>query len=154
PPSVTCGTQRPGVNAAPAVAPDGTIYVISRAHLISRWGYLVAVNSNLTSKWVSSLRDRFNDGCGVPVSAGGPLPANGAPVGGGAGANLGVDPATNRPGGGRVIDDASSSPVVAPDGSILYGAYSRYNYNQGHMMHFAADGSFLAAYRFGWDTTP
>ena len=33
------------MNASPAVAPDGTIYLISRAHLISRWGYLVAVNN-------------------------------------------------------------------------------------------------------------
>ena len=153
PPSVTCGSQRPGMNTSPAVAPDGTIYLISRAHLISRWAYLVAVNSNLTPKWVSSLRDRFNDGCGVPPSAGGSLPPNGAPGGCRAGANLGVDPATNGPGGGRVNDSGSSTPVVAPDGSILYGAYTRYNYAQGHLMHFGSDGSFLAAYRFGWDST-
>ena len=154
PPSVTCGTQRPGVNASPAVAPDGTIYLISRAHLISRWGYLVAVNSNLTPKWTATLRERFNDGCGVSVAMGGSLPANGAPGGCRAGANLGVDPATNGPGGGRVLDDSTSTPVVAPDGSIFYGAYTRYNYAQGHLMHFAADGSYIGAYRFGWDDTP
>jgi hypothetical protein len=154
PPSVTCGSQRPGVNASPAVAPDGTIYLISRAHLISRWGYLVAVNSNLTQKWVSSLRDRFSDGCGVSVAMGGSLPANGAPGGCRTGANLGVDPATNGPGGGRVLDDSSSTPVVAPDGSIFYGAYTRYNYAQGHLMHFASNGSYIGAYRFGWDESP
>jgi hypothetical protein len=154
PPSVTCGSQRPGVNASPAIASDGTIYLISRAHFISRWGYLVAVNSNLTQKWVSSLRDRFNDGCGVTVANGGSLPANGAPGGCRTGANLGVDPATNGPGGGRVLDDSSSTPVVAPDGSIFYGAYTRYNYAQGHMMQFASNGSYVGAYRFGWDTTP
>jgi hypothetical protein len=154
PGSVTCGSQRPGLNASPAVAPDGTIYVLSRAHFISRWAYLVAVNSNLTQKWISSLRDRFNDGCGVSIAMGGSLPANGAPGGCRAGANLGVDPATNGPGGGRVIDESSSTPVVAPDGSIFYGAYTRYNYAQGHMMHFDSNGNYLGAYRFGWDTTP
>src|SRR5262249_57680248 len=70
------------------------------------------------------------------------------------GANPGVNPETNRPGEGRVLDDSSSSPTVAPDGSILYGAYSSYNYQQGHLMHFAADGSYLGAYGFGWDSTP
>lgn len=154
PGSVTCGTQRAALNAAPALGSDGTIYLISRAHLISRWGYLVAVNPNLTQKWIASLRNRFNDGCGVSVAQGGSLPANGTPGGCRTGANLGVDPATNLPGGGRVLDDSSSSPVVAPDGSVFYGAYSRYNYAQGHMMHFASDGSFLASYNFGWDITP
>src|SRR5436190_1636375 len=154
PPSVPCGTQRAALNIAPAIAPNGTIYTISRAHLISRWGYIIAVNPDLTVKWISSLRDRLNDGCGVPVASGGNLPPNGAPGGCRVGANLGVDPATNRPGGGRVLDDSSSSPVVAPDGSVFYGAYSRYNYAQGHLMHFDANGNYLNGYRFGWDITP
>src|SRR2546430_3276945 len=62
---------------------------------------------------------------GVPVSAGGTLPPSGQPGGCRSGANVGVDPATNRPGGGRIIDDSSSTPVVAPDGSIFYGALDR-----------------------------
>ncbi|HEV8241938.1 MAG TPA: hypothetical protein VGS57_21415 [Thermoanaerobaculia bacterium] len=154
PNSVVCGSQRPGFNAAPAVAPDGTIYVISRAHLISREGFLVAVNPNLTQKWIASLRNRFRDGCGVPVALGGTLPPNGAPGGCRAGANYGVDPATNAYGGGRVLDDSSSSPVIGPDGSIYYGSYTRYNYAQGHMMRFSPAGAFLGAYNFGWDITP
>jgi hypothetical protein len=154
PPSVTCGTQRAALNIAPAIAPDGMIYTISRAHFISRWGYLVAVNPNLTQKWIASLRDRFNDGCGVPLNQGGQLPPNGTPGGCRAGANLGVDPATNRPGGGRVLDDSSSSPVVGPDGAIYYGAYSRYNYAQGHLMKFNPNGTYGGAYLFGWDITP
>src|SRR5205085_11452557 len=32
PPLGVCGSQRPGLNVTPAIAPDGTIYVISRAH--------------------------------------------------------------------------------------------------------------------------
>ena len=153
-PTVPCGTQRPGVNSSLAVGADGTIYTATRGHLLSRETYLVAINSNLTQKWISSLRDRMHDGCGVPVSAGGTLPANGAPGGCRSGANLGVDPATNRPGGGRIVDDQSSTVAVAPDGSLYFGAFTRYNYDQGHLMHFDANGNFLNSYRFGWDVTP
>ena len=154
PQSIPCGTQRPGINASPAVAPDGTIYVVSRAHLNSRWSYLIAVTPDLRLKWISSLRDRMSDGCGVPISQGGVLPPNGTNGGCRAGATLGVDPATNRPGGGRVNDNSSATPVVAPDGSILYGSFTTYNYQQGHLMKFAPDGSYVAAYLFGWDCTP
>jgi outer membrane protein assembly factor BamB len=127
---------------------------MTRAHFISRYAYLVAVNPDLTPKWDASLRDRMNDGCGVPHAQGGQLEPNGQPEGCRVGANYGVDPAVNRPGGGRVLDDSSSSPTVAPDGSIYYGAYSSYNYFQGHLMHFDATGNYLNAYEFGWDTTP
>jgi hypothetical protein len=148
PGTITCGSQRPGLNQAPAVGPDGTIYVVSTAQLSSRTAYLVAVNPNLTPKWKASLRDRFNDGCNVL------LPPNGQPDGCRTGATTGVDPAQNRPGGGRVIDDSTSSVVVLPDGSLLYGAYTGYNYSQGHLMKFSSTGQFLAAYPFGWDDTP
>lgn len=144
-----CGSQRPGLNVAPAIAPDGTIYTISRAHRNDRYAYLIASNPDLTLKWSASLRDRLADGCGTPT-----LPPNGEPGGCRAGANFGVDPATNQLPAARVIDSASSSPVVAPDGSILFGAYSRYNHSRGHMLKFGADGTFLEAYDFGWDTTP
>ena len=148
PPSLACGSQRPGLNAAPAIASDGTIYTVSRAHFVSRTAYLVAVNSDLTPKWTSTFRDRLTDGCNVL------LPPNGTPGGCRSGALTGVDPADNRMGSGRVSDDSTSSPVIAPDGSIYFGAYTRYNYSQGHTMHFSAAGDFLGAYRFGWDITP
>jgi len=67
---------------------------------------------------------------------------------------VGVDPAENLPGAGRVLDDSTSSVVIAPDGSLFYGAYTRYNYAQGHLMKFSSTGAFLAAYEFGWDDTP
>jgi hypothetical protein len=152
--SVTCGLQRVALNIAPAIAPDGTIYSVTRAHFISRHGFLVAINPNLTSKWAASLRNRFADGCGVSVANGGILPPNGQPGGCRVGANLGVDPATNTLGGGRVLDDSSSTPTVAPDGSVLYGAYARYDYAQGYLMHFDANGNFLNWFIFGWDSTP
>jgi outer membrane protein assembly factor BamB len=154
PPTTPCGSQRPGVNVAPAVAPDGTIYTISRTHFATRYGFLVAVNPNLTLKWAASLRGHLTDGCGVPVSEGGQLPPNGAPGGCRVGAHPGVDPGTNELGPGRVLDDSTSSPVVAPDGSVFYGAYTAYNYLQGHMLHFDANGNFLNFFRFGWDITP
>jgi hypothetical protein len=142
-----CGSQRSGLNVAPAVAPDGTIYTVSRAHHSDRHGYLVAVNSNLTPKWAASLRDLLNDGCNVN------MPPTGSIGGCKAGATDGVDPATNNLPAGRVLDDSSASPTVAPDGSVLYGAYTRYNWAQGHLFKFDSAGNFEGAYNFGWDTT-
>jgi hypothetical protein len=153
PPTTPCGTERAAFNIAPAIAPDGTIYTIAKAHLVSRYNYLVAVNSNMTGKWAASFRGRLNDGCGVSFAIGNP---GGAGANGGctAGATFGVDPGTNEPPPARVLDDSSSTPVVAPDGSIFYGAYTSYNWAQGHMMHFSANGDFLNAFTFGWDNTP
>ena len=147
-PTTTCGGQRPGVNVGPAVARDGTVYTISRAHLNERWGNLVAVNPDLTPKWVASLRNRMADGCNVL------LPPNGTPGGCRAGATTGVNPLDNQLGSGTVVDNSTSSPVVAPDGRILYGALTRYNYLQGHLMMFEPDGRYVDSYSFGWDITP
>jgi hypothetical protein len=154
PPSSACGTQRAAVNAAPAVGPDGKVYVVTRAHFNSRYAYLVALRSDLGLAWATSLRDRFHDGCGVPHTIGGQLEPNGMPGGCAARATMGVDPTTNRAGAGAVLDNATSSPVVAPDGSLFLGTSSFYNYAQGHLMHFAPAGQYLGAYPFGWDTTP
>ncbi|PYT08768.1 MAG: hypothetical protein DMF60_03980 [Acidobacteria bacterium] len=148
PPTAACGTQRPGMNVAPAIAPDGTVYTISKAHLVSRYSYVVAANPDLTPKWNASLRNRLNDGCNVLI------PPNDTPGGCRKGATTGVAPDTNEPPPARVIDDSTSSPVVLPDGSVLYGAYTRYNFAQGHLMKFSSTGQFLAAYLFGWDVTP
>ena len=147
PTTVPCGSQRPALNLAPAIAGDGTIYTVSRAQFVTRYNYLIAVNPNLTLKWKASLRDRLNDGCGVLLPIGGP---------GGCrpGAHLGVDPEVNALGPGRVLDDGSSSPIVAPDGSVIFGAYTRYNWAQGHLMKFSAAGQYQGAYEFGWDITP
>jgi hypothetical protein len=153
PPTTLCGSQRAALNIAPAIAPDGTIYTVSKAHLVTRYNYLVAVNPNMTGKWAASLRGRLNDGCGVSFPIGNP---GGAAANGGcrAGATFGVDPGTNEPPPGRVLDDSSATPTIAPDGSIFFGAYTRYNWAQGHEMHFSANGDFLNAFNFGWDNTP
>jgi outer membrane protein assembly factor BamB len=147
-PATRCGAQRPGINVAPAVGRDGTVYTISRSHLNERWGNLVAVNPDLTPKWMASLRNRFNDGCNVL------LPPNGTPGGCREGATTGVNPLDNQLGSGNVVDNSTSSPVVAPDGRILYGSLTRYNYLQGHLMAFEPDGRYAGSYPFGWDITP
>src|SRR5262249_26087639 len=66
PPPSPCGTMRPALNAAPAIGADGTIYTVTRTHLldaINRYGGIAAVNPDLTPKWWTSFRDRLNDGC-------------------------------------------------------------------------------------------
>ncbi len=70
------------------------------------------------------------------------------------GAHTGVDPATNDQPAGRVVDQSTASPVVLPDGSVVYGAQTSYNYARGHFFKFDRNGSFLASYDFGWDITP
>jgi outer membrane protein assembly factor BamB len=148
-----CGSQRPGVNVAPAIAPDGTIYTLSRGHFDPFASYLVAVSSNLTPKWQASLQNRFTDGCGflVPIAtATNPNQPNACRVG----TTPGVDPTTNAPGSGVVIDLASSTPTVLPDGSVLIGVITTYNASRGHLMKFSANGDYMATFDFGWDSTP
>jgi outer membrane protein assembly factor BamB len=152
PPSRACGQERPGLNIAPAVAPDGTVYTLSRANLEFRmagsyYSFLIAVNPDLTPKWVASLRGRLNDGCDVL------LPQSGTPGGCRLGSRKGVDPAQNTRPAGRVLDASSSSPTILPDGSIIYASYTRYNWYRGHLFKFSAYGQFLASYDFGWDDT-
>ena len=147
PTTSACGTQRPGVNISPAVDRDGTIYTLSRAHLNSRYSYLIAVNSDLTPKWISSLRGKLNDGCGVTI----PISNSG---GCRQGTIIGVDNQTNDLPAGRLVDSSSSTPVIAPDGSILFGSYTSYNAQRGHLMHYDSSGKFLNSFDFGWDTSP
>ncbi len=147
---VKCGTQRTALNVAPAISANGsTIYTVSRGHFWGRGSYLLAVNtSDLSLQWAASLQARLNDGCNVI------LPPNGQPGGCRDGSTTGVDPTQNTKGGGIVQDQASSSPVVTPDGSILLGVDTAYNYSRGHLFRFGSKGKFQASYDFGWDTTP
>jgi hypothetical protein len=155
-----CGAQRPGLNIAPAIGPDGTIYTASKGHgdlslfgaAGDRASFVVAVNPDLTLKWASSLAHTLSDGCGVLV----PIASSSTPEKGKCrnGANIGVDPSTNRRGSGRILDAGTSSPVVLPDGNVYFGAYTRYNIARGHAYKLkGSDGSVLATYDFGWDDT-
>jgi hypothetical protein len=151
-PTRPCGSQRPGVNHAPAIAPDGTIYTASRPHFAFFNSYLIAVNPDLTPKWAASLNNILTDGCGVLVPISGPsnTDANSCRNG----ATPGVDPLTNAKGSGSILDQSSASPAVLPDGSILLGVFTFYNAARGHLLKFDSNGNFLASYDFGWDYTP
>jgi hypothetical protein len=152
PPTQLCGSQRPGVNVAPAVAPDGTVYTVSVAHFDSQVTYMIAVNPDLTPKWASSMQYRLKDGCGVllPIAGKG---VNNEPNSCRYGTRVGVDPVTNAYGSASIIDEASSTPTVLPDGSVVFGVTDNYDYARGHLMHFDAQGNYVNAYTFGWDTT-
>ncbi len=158
-----CGAQRPGLNIAPAIASDGTIYTASRGHEPAgdRQGYVVAVKPDLTLKWATSLKYTLNDGCGVLVgtatvdmAATGPWDLASFKGKCRRGAAVGVDPATNRPGSGRILDSGTASPTVLPDGNVVFGAYTRYNIARGHTYKLRqSDGQILATFDFGWDDT-
>lgn len=150
-PTQACGSQRPGVNVAPAIAPDGTIYTVSRAHFDAMVAYVIAANPDLTPKWQKSLENLLQDGCGVllPIASGNTTPNSCA-----AGTMVGVDPTTNAFGSGRLIDEASSTPTVLPDGAVLFGTVDRYNFARGHLFKMDANGNLVGTYPFGWDTTP
>ena len=152
PPSAPCGPQRPGVNTTPAVGADGTIIVVSRAHLNARYAYVVAIDQNLSPKWATSLRDYLQDGCGVTT------PANGTDTENlfncRAGTPMGVERVTGLPPAGRVDDQSSSSPVALPDGGVLYGAFTSYNGSRGHLLKLDHAGTLVGSYDFGWDSTP
>jgi outer membrane protein assembly factor BamB len=115
---IPCGNQRPAINAAPVISPDGsTVYIVSRAQFLIWSNFLVAVNTkDLTPKW-----DRYLFGVRGPGEV------------------------------SYVVDFASSSPVVTPDGSILFGVLDAAN---GAMMKFSPQGEYLAYFNFGWDSTP
>jgi hypothetical protein len=152
PPTQLCGSQRPGVNIAPAVATDGTVYTVSVAHFDNQVAYMIAINPDLTPKWASSMQYRLTDGCGVllPIAARG---VNNEPNSCRFGTRVGVDPTTNAAGSATVIDEASSTPTVLPDGSVVFGATDNFNYSRGHLFHFDTHGNFVNAYSFGWDST-
>lgn len=151
PPQVPCLSQRPGLNATPAIGPDGTVFTVSRAHGNGAYGFVVALRPDLTLKWATSLRDHLLDGCGVIV----PFSPLASFFVCREGTSFGVDQFTNLPGAAEVEDMGSSSPTALPDGGVLYGGLTSYNDGGGgHLMKLDRDGNFVAAFPWGWDTTP
>lgn len=147
-PRTRCGAQRAPVNSAPAVGPDGAVFLASRAHRADRSGYLIALNDDLSPRWTLGLHGVLSDGCGALVSWG-TGEADCRP-----GSRRGVDPVTNSPPSARLNDDSTSAPVVLPDGNLLFGTYTNYNGSRGHLLKVSAQGRLLATYDFGWDITP
>jgi len=159
-PTQWCGSQRPPINLAPAIGTDGTIFTASVANFDSQVTYLIAVNPDLSLKWSSSMQYRLTDGCGVLNYGSGillPIAAQGVTTEANScafGTTLGVDPTTNAAGSPTLSDLSSASPTVLPDGSVVLGATDNYNFSRGHLMHFNAQGNYLNAFTFGWDSTP
>ena len=149
---VRCGPQRPGINATPAIAADGTIFTVSRAHRNARYSYVVAVAPDLTPRWATSLRDVLHDGCGVTT------PIDGTPtehlLDCAVRTPFGVERTTGMLPAGEVEDESSSSPVALPDGGVLYGSYTSYNNSRGHLFKLDANGAVTGTFDFGWDSTP
>lgn len=152
PPVFGCGRLRATVNVTPAV--NATMMVtVARSHFNPTYSYLVATDLDLRPLWTSDLRDKLNDGCGVLVPLDGTA-FNDPHMHCRPGSRTGVNPETNQAPAGQANDLSSSSPVIAPDGTVLYGAYTPYNENRGHLFAFDGQGRFLAAYPFGFDITP
>ena len=157
--STVCGSLRPGINIAPAVGADGTIFTIAFPSHAPNAGALLAINPDLTPKWTATLQEIFDDGCGVLI----PADANadgGLPDGGTdynhclVGATHGVDPDTGQMPSNQISDQSTSSPVVLPDGAVLYGGFTYYNNYRGHLVKFDTTGKLVASYDDGWDQTP
>lgn len=150
PGNLNCGSQRPGLNVAPVISVDGsTVYSVSRAHFWGRESYLLALStSDLSLQWSTSTLALLDDGCNVL------LPPDGQPDGCSIYGVTGLDPTQNTTGAGIISDQASASPIVAPDGSILLGLNDAFNYGRGHLVKFDSTGAYQASYNFGWDTTP
>jgi hypothetical protein len=150
PPQFPCLSQRAGSNVAPAIGPDGTIFTVTRAQSrsLSNYAYVVALRPDLRLKWAASMRGLLRDGCGVLAPYGtGPSDCR-------EGTEPGVDPTTNLPAAAEAPDFNSGSPVVLPDGGVIFGAYTNYNGFRGHLMKFDAAGGFAGSFDFGEGITP
>ncbi len=112
------GSQRPGVNVSPAISADGkTLYTSSVAHFADYDAYLIAVNSDLTPQWHTSLSNLANGVTGI------------------------------------ILDQSSATPVVLPDGNVVYGVLVP-DSSRGAMLKFTPSGQYLTSFDFGWDDTP
>ena len=157
PPQFRCGPQRPPLNVTPAIRSDGTVVTVSTAHNARRYVSVVAVNAaDLSPKWSTSLRDFLTDGCGVTVPIDAPPDTTDPDLLTHCriGTQAGVDPATNQLPAAIGSDQSSSSPVILPDGGVLYGGFTGYNGFRGHTFKLDRDGRKVASYDFGWDVTP
>ncbi|WP_394835728.1 hypothetical protein LVJ94_02215 [Pendulispora rubella] len=153
PTPVTCLGQAPPIDMAPALSADGrTLYTGSRAVGDRNYAYFIAVRtSDLSLRWSRSLRGLVHDGCGV-INHYESDPTEMSPCRNGA--PLGLDRTTGDEPAGAFVDGDTSSPVVLPDGKLLLGTISNYNYSRGHLFTFTSDGEYLSNFDFGWDVTP
>jgi hypothetical protein len=66
------------------------------------------------------------------------------------------DPRNNNANNAGILDDGTSSPVVAPDGDVFFGVFGNpYNGSRGWLLHFSGDLTVeKTPGAFGWDYTP
>jgi hypothetical protein len=65
-----------------------------------------------------------------------------------------IDPSSGN--GAGLIDESTSGPMVAPDGTVFQGVFGNpYNGSRGYLLHFSADlTTEFTPGAFGWDDTP
>lgn len=160
---LSCGPQRPGLNAAFAFTSRGPL-IRTVSNNTRSTDYLIEVDRNtlLPLHATNTQNNHLGYGCGVRLSLAFPgcaaVTANGA-------TNLGADPDYNL-GDNIILDIAdidTQAPVIAPDGSWTWGAYDHGfvfdaigTYDaQGALLRWDSTGNLLASNkRFGWNATP
>lgn len=149
-PTGHCGEQFPTVNAAPAIGPDGSVYVLSQGNNALRSEFLIKLSSALVPMWASPIVDIAQDGCGINLPF-----DNTNSFACREGAKLGIDPETALLPADMAAGIMQIAPVVAPDGSIYVSTYtSNYDNNQGHLVRFSAAGKRMQSFPFGFMTMP
>lgn len=149
-PTGHCGAPFPPVNAAPAIATDGSVVVLSQGNNASRSRYVIKLSPAISPIWASELIDIAQDGCGINIPF-----DNADKFACRVGAKLGVDPQydlfpTDVQGGIEQV-----APVIAPNGTIYVSTYSGgYDNNNGHMTHFSSAGKFLGSFPFAFFAVP
>jgi len=129
-------TQVAAVNSTPAIGTDGTVFAVSTTTGQNN-SHLLSISNTLDAPaiWNSSLR---------------------------------VDIPAGSPGGpcheARPINDSTASPVVLPDGGVVFGGWNSTGgsgcgvgecpVSQGFLYKFDPSGTFQGCYQFGWDSTP
>src|SRR2546429_7601128 len=141
---VDCGPQRPAINTAPAVAPDGSVVTVSRGAGAygGKRSYVIELASDLRPRWSTPLAGVVSDGCGASIPDGAGL------FGCRQGARRGVDPETNLLPAVEVADDSTSSPVITPGGEGLYGGQTKYNDERGHLVKLDTRGPGAGSYDY------
>lgn len=136
--------QQTALNAVPAVGADGTIYAVSTRRAIagppaspSQYnGYVVAINPNMTLKWLGSMRsDPVHEGRVIDSSTASPVIApDGSIIMGG----------WNAP---HAANATAEPPIPAC-------AASECPVSEGFLNKFSSSGAYMGNFPFGWDTTP
>lgn len=158
PPQFGCGSQRPGMNAAPAIGADGHIVVLTHANNAVGTAFLVELDDSLTPIRAMSTVGHMLHGCGVRLD---PKSQACRIITDGGATNFGFDPAFNTPVRFRGFDIVSGSPTIGPDGSLTISGYTGgFTFGggfdaRGGQVAFGAGGTFRAVNdEFGMDVTP